>query len=359
MKKKLTFLGIETSCDETAAAVVTENPDGTAKILSNIVSSQFNEHKKYGGVVPEIAARSHIENIEAIIEKALKKSKKKINDLDGIVSTSGPGLVVCLHVGFNIGKSIAIFGNKPFLPINHLEGHALSPSIENKIKYPYLLLLISGGHSQYIIVKKLNNYKQIGTTIDDAVGEAFDKTAKILKFGFPGGPSIEKFAKLGDKNRFKLPEPIINRGGCNLSLAGLKTDVLRKSKSLKSNKDRYDLAASFQETINKILRKKTSKAMEIFRKEVSNQSNLPFVIAGGVASNQTIRENLIKLSYKLNFNPIFPSKELCGDNAVMIAWTGIQRYKKKLFNINDHKVRSRWPLDKKAPFLKGPGIKLL
>ena len=242
MKKKLTFLGIETSCDETAAAIVQENGDSTANVLSNIVSSQIKEHKKFGGVVPEIAARSHIENIDFIIEKALQKSKKKIKDLDGIAATAGPGLVVCLHVGFNIGKSIAAFGNKLFFPINHLEGHALSPSIENKISFPYLLLLVSGGHSQYLIVNDVNNYKQIGTTIDDAVGEAFDKTAKILNLGYPGGPNVEKFSKLGIKDSFILPQPIINRAGCNLSLAGLKTDVLRKSKNLKSNKERYNLS---------------------------------------------------------------------------------------------------------------------
>ena len=179
--------------------------------------------------MPEIAARSHIENIDFIIEKALQKSKKKIKDLDGIAATAGPGLIVCLHVGFNIGKSIAAFGNKLFFAINHLEGHALSPSIENKISFPYLLLLVSGGHSQYLIVKGVNNYKQIGTTIDDAVGEAFDKTAKILNLGYPGGPNVEKFSKLGIKDSFILPQPIINRAGCNLSLAGLKTDVLRLS----------------------------------------------------------------------------------------------------------------------------------
>ena len=234
MKKKLTFLGIETSCDETAAAIVQENSDSPANVLSNIVSSQIKEHKKFGGVVPEIAARSHIENIDFIIEKALQKSKKKIKDLYGIAATAGPGLVVCLHVGFNIGKSIAAFGNKLFFPINHLEGHALSPSIENKISFPYLLLLVSGGHSQYFIVNGVNNYKQIGTTIDDAVGEAFDKTAKILNLVYPGGPNVEKFSKLGKKDSFILPLPIINRAGCNLSLAGLKTDVLRKSKNLKT-----------------------------------------------------------------------------------------------------------------------------
>ena len=204
----------------------------------------------------------------------------------------------------------------------------------------------------------MNNYRQIGTTIDDAVGEAFDKTAKILDLGYPGGPNIEKFAKLGNKNSYSLPEPIINRAGCNLSLAGLKTDVLRKSKNTKSDQDKYNLAASFQETINKILRKKTEVAMKQFREEVSDNSTKQFVVAGGVAANETIRKNLKELSEKMNFKPIFPSKEFCGDNAAMIAWAGIQRYKKKLFDNKDDIVRSRWPLDKKAPFLKGPGLKL-
>ena len=358
MEKKLTFLGIETSCDETASSVVQENSDGTAKVLSNIVSSQIKEHEKFGGVVPEIAARAHVENIDFIIQKALDKSKKKIDEIDGVAATAGPGLVVCLNIGYNIGKSLAAFGKKPFLSINHLEGHALSPGIENKISFPYLLLLVSGGHSQYLIVKGLNNYKQIGTTIDDAVGEAFDKTAKILDLGYPGGPSVEKFAKLGNKDSYILPQPIINRAGCNLSLAGLKTDVLRKSKNTKSDQDKYNLAASFQETINKILRKKTEVAMKQFREEVSDNSTKQFVVAGGVAANETIRKNLKELSEKMNFKPIFPSKEFCGDNAAMIAWAGIQRYKKKLFDSKDEIVRSRWPLDKKAPFLKGPGLKL-
>ena len=358
MKKKLTFLGIETSCDETAASVVTESTNKTANVLSNIVSSQIKEHEKFGGVVPELAARAHIQNIDFIIEKALTKSRKKIEDMDGVAATAGPGLIVCLHVGYNIARSLAIFGKKPFLSINHLEGHALSPSIEHNISFPYLLLLVSGGHSQYLIVNGINDYKQIGTTIDDAVGEAFDKTAKILSLGYPGGPNLEKFAKLGDKNSFDLPMPIINRGGCNLSLAGLKTDVLRKSKNIKSQQDKYNLAASFQETINKILRKKTEIAMETFRKETSDNSAKSFVIAGGVAANETIRNNLEELSRRKNFKPVFPSREFCGDNAAMIAWAGIQRYKKKLLNTKNDIVRSRWPVDKKAPFLKGPGLKI-
>ncbi len=358
MKKKLTFLGIETSCDETAAAVVQENTDGTAKVLSNIVSSQIKEHEKFGGVVPEIAARAHVENIDFIIQKALKKSKIKIKDLDGIAATRGPGLVVCLHIGYNIGKSISAFSKKPFFGINHLEGHALSAGIENKIDFPYLLLLVSGGHSQYLIVKDLNKYKQIGTTIDDAVGEAFDKTAKILNLGYPGGPNIEKFSKLGNKNSYILPQPIINRGGCNLSLAGLKTDILRKSKSIKSEQDKYNLAASFQETINKILKKKTEIAMNRFREELSTELTKPFVVAGGVAANNTIRKTLKELSKKKRFKPIFPSKDFCGDNAAMIAWAGIRRYKRKLFSKKKQIVVSKWPLDRNAPFLKGPGLKI-
>ena len=230
MKKKLIFLGIETSCDETAAAVIQENNNGTANILSNIVSSQIQEHKKFGGVVPEIAARTHVENIEYIIETALEQSKTSIKEIDGVAATAGPGLIVCLTVGLNIGKSIAAFSSKPFIGVNHLEGHALSPGLEKKIEFPYLLLLISGGHTQYLIVRDVNKYEQLGTTIDDALGEAFDKTAKMLDLGYPGGPNVEKFAKLGDKESFKLPEPIINRAGCNLSFAGLKTAVLRESK---------------------------------------------------------------------------------------------------------------------------------
>ena len=358
MKKKLTFLGIETSCDETAASVVQENEEGTANVLSNIVSSQFKQHEKFGGIVPEIAARAHVENIDLVIQQALDKSKKKIKDIDGIATTAGPGLIVCLNIGYNIGKSIATFGKKHFLPINHLEGHALSPGIENKISFPYLLLLVSGGHSQYLIVNNLNDYKQIGTTIDDAVGEAFDKTAKILNLGYPGGPNVEKFSKLGNKYSYNLPQPIINRAGCNLSLAGLKTDVLRKSKNIKTDKDRYNLAASFQETVNKILKKKTEIAMNKFREEVSDNSTKAFVIAGGVAANETIRKSLSEISKKMNFKPVFPSKEFCGDNAAMIAWAGIQRFKKKLFNSKNDLPLSRWPLDNKAPFLKGSGLKL-
>ena len=358
MTKKITFLGIETSCDETAAAVIRENDKGTADILSNIVSSQISEHKKFGGVVPELAARAHLENIEYIIKAALEESKVSLDEIDGIAATAGPGLIVCLTVGLNIGKSIAAFSNKPFVAVNHLEGHALSPGLENKMKFPYLLLLISGGHSQYLIVKDINKYEQLGTTIDDALGEAFDKTAKMLNLGYPGGPSVEKFAKLGDKNFFKLPEPIINKAGCNLSFAGLKTAVLRESKKIKGeNKMTYNLAASFQNTINKILYKKTKVAVEMFRKKTKKE-NFQFIVAGGVAANGTIRKNLSALSSEMNFETIYPNLKFCGDNAAMIAWAGIQRFKKNMTDNVGVSAKSRWSLDKNAPYMKGPGLKL-
>jgi N6-L-threonylcarbamoyladenine synthase len=358
MNKKITFLGIETSCDETAAAVIRENEKGTADILSNVVSSQIEEHKEFGGVVPELAARAHLENIEFIIDKALKDSKISLKEIDGVAATAGPGLIVCLTVGLNIGKSIAAFSNKPFVGVNHLEGHALSPGLENKIEFPYLLLLISGGHTQYLIVKDVNHYEQLGTTIDDALGEAFDKTAKMLDLGYPGGPAVEKFSKLGDKNYFKLPEPIINKAGCNLSFAGLKTAVLRESKKINGDeKLKYNLAASFQGTINKILYKKTKIAIQEFKNK-TKEKKVQLIVAGGVAANKSIRENLTTLSKEMDFKTIYPDLKFCGDNAAMIAWAGIKRFKKNLIDSIDISAKSRWPLDSNAPYMKGPGLKL-
>ena len=356
MKEKLTFLGIETSCDETAAAVIKEKSDGTGEILSNIVSSQIDEHKEFGGVVPELAARAHVEKIELIVKKAIKESNLDINNLDGIAATAGPGLIVCLTVGLNIGKAIAGSLNKPFVAVNHLEGHALSPKINKKIKFPYLLLLISGGHTQFLEVKGVNNYRRLGTTIDDALGEAFDKTAKLLGIEFPGGPKIEEWAKKGDKNFFKLPKPILKKGGCNMSFSGLKTAVLRISKKLKNEKEKYHLAASFQKTINDILYEKTKIAIEEFLNDKKNKTNT-LVIAGGVASNLSIRDNLVKLAKEKNFVSVFPPVNLCSDNAVMIAWAGIERYKINLVNNLEFPSKARWPLDSSAPFLKGSGLK--
>ena len=357
MKKKTIILGIETSCDETAVAIIEENDKGQPSILSNIVSSQVDVHKEFGGIVPELAARSHIEKIDLIAKKAIDKSKIKLADISAVAATAGPGLIVCLTVGLSFGKAIALSLKKPFIAVNHLEGHALSPKLNSKINYPYLLLLISGGHSQFLSVQGLGKYKRLGTTIDDALGEAFDKTAKLIGIEFPGGPKIEEFAKLGDKNFYSLPKPIINRGGCNLSFAGLKTAVLKISKEIKSNKEKYNLAASFQNTIEKILSEKSKVAFKEFKKNNKSKKNT-FVIAGGVASNKSIRKKLITLSLKEGFDPIFPPIDLCSDNAAMIAMVGLEKYKLGLSNNLDFAARPRWPLDENAVFLKGAGVKL-
>jgi len=357
MSKKPLILGIETSCDETAASIVTENEHGIPIVLSNVISSQVDVHKEFGGVVPELAARSHIEKIDWIVQKAIGESGKKIEEIDAIASTAGPGLIVCLSVGLSFGKSLASILNKPFIAINHLEGHALSPKLNSRLNYPYLLLLISGGHSQYLHVQSIGSYKRLGTTIDDALGEAFDKTAKLLGIEFPGGPQIEILAKRGSPKRFDLPKPILNKGGCNLSFAGLKTAVLKISKSIKTEQDKFDLAASFQKTILDILLKKTTVAFKEYEK-VNSKKNKVFVVAGGVAANEQIRLMLIKLCDENGYKPVFPPINLCGDNAAMIALVGLEKFKTNKFSSLDSPAKPRWPLDEKAEFLKGAGVKL-
>jgi len=357
MKKKTIILGIESSCDETAVSIIEENDKGQPSILSNIVSSQVDVHKEFGGVVPELAARSHVEKIDLIAKKAIAESKIKLTDIDAVAATAGPGLIVCLSVGLSFGKAFALSLKKPFIAVNHLEGHALSPKLNSKLNYPYLLLLISGGHSQYLSVGGLGKYKRLGTTIDDALGEAFDKTAKLIGIEFPGGPQIEVYAKKGDPNKYELPKPIINRGGCNLSFAGLKTAVLKVAKKIKTDQEKYDLAASFQKTIGEILYKKSRIAFKEFKNIYDNKSNI-FVVAGGVAANKKIREVLTSLSLEENFKPIFPPINLCGDNAAMIAMVGLEKFKLKQFNDLNHPARPRWSLDEDATFLKGAGIRL-
>ena len=357
MSKKPLILGIESSCDETAASIISENDQGNPIVLSNIVSSQVDIHKEFGGVVPELAARSHIEKIDWIVEKAIDDSGININEIDAVASTAGPGLIVCLSVGLSFGKAFAASLNKPFIAVNHLEGHALSPKLNSELNYPYLLLLISGGHSQYLSVKNLSEYKRLGTTIDDAIGEAFDKTAKLLGIEFPGGPQIEVLAKKGDPNKYHLPKPIFNKGGCNLSFAGLKTAVLKITKEIKTEQEKFDLAASFQKTIIDILGKKTKIAFNEFEKQIKPKEK-KFVIAGGVAANREIRKMLIQLCKDQNYEPIFPPIELCGDNAAMIAMVGLEKYKLKQFSNLDYPAKPRWALDENAKFLKGAGVKL-
>ncbi len=357
MKKKPIILGIESSCDETAASVVQENDQGIPTILSNIVSSQINVHKEFGGVVPELAARSHVEKIDLITKKAIDESGIKLEDLNAVAATAGPGLIVCLSVGLSFGKAVASSLKKPFIAVNHLEGHALSPKLNSKLNYPYLLLLISGGHTQFLSVQGLGKYKRLGTTIDDAIGEAFDKTAKLLGIEFPGGPKIEEFAKKGDSKKYELPKPIMHKGGCNLSFAGLKTAVLKIATKIKTDQEKYDLAASFQKTVEEILYKKSKIAFKEF-KNINTKKNNVFVVAGGVAANKKIRKILIKLCEEENFKAVFPPINLCGDNAAMIAMVGLEKFKLKQFNNLDYPAKPRWALDESAKFLKGAGVKL-
>ena len=357
MSKKPIILGIESSCDETAASLITENEQGNPIVLSSIVSSQVEVHKEFGGVVPELAARSHIEKIDWIVQKAIDDSGKKIEDIDAVASTAGPGLIVCLSVGLSFGKAFASAINKPFIAVNHLEGHALSPKLNSELNYPYLLLLISGGHSQYLNVQDLGKYKRLGTTIDDALGEAFDKTAKLLGIEFPGGPQIEILAEKGDPEKYYLPKPIYHKGGCNLSFAGLKTAILRITKTIKTEQEKFDLAASFQRTVEEILKKKTKVAFDEFEKQIHPKEKV-FVVAGGVAANKKIRSMLINLCKENNYQSLFPPIELCGDNAAMIAMVGLEKYKLKQFDNLDYPAKPRWPLDEEAAFLKGAGVKL-
>ena len=357
MNKKPLILGIESSCDETAASLITENDQGFPIVLSNIISSQVDVHKEFGGVVPELAARSHSEKIDWIVQKAIDESGRKINEIDAVASTAGPGLIVCLSVGLSFGKAFASAINKPFIAVNHLEGHALSPKLNSKLDYPYLLLLISGGHSQYLSVQGLGKYRRLGTTIDDALGEAFDKTAKLLGIEFPGGPQIEVLAKKGDPKKYDLPKPIFNKGGCNLSFAGLKTAILKITKTIKSEQEKFDLAASFQKTIEEILFKKTKIAFNEFEKIIKPKEKV-FVVAGGVAANKKIRSMLTSLCKENNYKRMFPAIELCGDNAAMIAMVGLEKFKLNQFSDLDHPAKPRWPLDENAAFLKGAGVNL-
>ena len=358
MNKPIRVMGIESSCDETSVSIV-EKRNNKINVLSNIVKSQIDIHKYYGGVVPELAARAHSDIIDKLIKLAIDQSGLNLKKIDAIAATAGPGLLGGLLVGVVAGKTLAHYSNKPFIAINHLEGHALSIKLEQDINFPYLLLLVSGGHTEFTIIKGFNSYKRIGTTIDDALGEAFDKTARILNLGYPGGPEIEKYAASGDKNRFKLPMPLIKEKNSHFSFAGLKSSVANiVAEHRCTEKFKRDMAASFQETVNRIIFKKTQNAINEYRKLVKSKNDLKVVVAGGVAANNSIRENIFKLSKEIGFKAIFPDIKFCGDNAAMIAWAGIKRFKKNLFDDINVTAKSRWPLDETAPFMKGPGLKI-
>jgi N6-L-threonylcarbamoyladenine synthase len=348
MAKPLTVLGIETSCDETAAAVLRLDAAGP-RVLSDVVLGQVAQHAPYKGVVPEIAARAHVEGLDAIVETAMREAGLGFADLDGVAATAGPGLIGGVMVGLVAGKAIALAHDKPFLAINHLEGHALSPRLaESGAAFPYLLLLVSGGHCQFIAVLDVGVYRRLGSTIDDALGEAFDKVAKLLDLGFPGGPLVEKAARSGDSTRFALPRPLLGREGCDFSFAGLKTAVSREAARLGalSEQDKADLCASFQAAVLDILADRTTHAMRAFDPMWGARGRL--VAAGGVAANQAIRGMLEGLAAKRGYDFVAPPLKWCTDNAAMVALAGAERLRLGLQNGLDAPARPRWPLDEAA-----------
>lgn len=346
MTEPVTILGIETSCDETAAAVLRRTADGGVEILAESVHSQIDEHAPYGGVVPEIAARAHADIADSIVARTMQESGLNLAELDGIAATSGPGLIGGVMVGMMTGKALAMAAGKPFIPINHLEGHALSPRLAQTCPFPYLLLLVSGGHCQFLEVTGLGAYQRLGTTIDDAAGEAFDKLAKTLGIGFPGGPAVEQLAQHGDAHRFDLPRPLMNRPGLDLSFAGLKTAAARiVEQETLDEQGRADLCASFQRAVTDCLSGKTERALAAFKTRHAGATRL--VVAGGVAANQTIRSALDRVAIDAGAGLIAPPLRHCTDNAAMIALAGAERLAAGKVDGSGlaFAARPRWPLD--------------
>jgi N6-L-threonylcarbamoyladenine synthase len=339
-------LGIETSCDETAVAVVEAEAGNqpVGRILANVVYSQLTEHRPYGGVVPEIAARAHLERIDGLVAQALADSGLAFGDLDGIAATGGPGLIGGVMVGVMTAKAIAFAHDKPFLAVNHLEGHALSARLTEDLEFPYLLLLVSGGHCQLLTVRgpdsQRGDFTQLGTTIDDAVGECFDKTAKLLGLGFPGGPAVERAAKGGDPQRFALPRPMWRKPGCDFSFSGLKTAVRQAVEKLPANDVQAvaDLCASFQRTVGDVLADRCANALVL-------APSPTLVVAGGVAANVYLRGRLETLAAAHGARLVAPPIKLCTDNGAMIAWAGLERLRLGQSDALDFRPRPRWPLD--------------
>ena len=346
-KENVKILGIESSCDETAVSIVEVSKNDKGKILSNIVFSQIDEHSQYGGVVPEIASRSHVETLSPLIDQALEEACLNIREIDGVAATSGPGLIGGLIVGLTTAKGLALGLNIPLIGVNHLEGHALTPILTNDISPPYILLLVSGGHTQLIMVKSIGQYSQIGTTIDDAAGEAFDKAAKFLDIGYPGGPALENLAKKGNNKKYNFPRPLQNSNECNFSFSGLKTSLIREAKKIEpiNSETLADLAASYQEAIIDCIIIKSEKAIKKILKENKNIEIKYFVASGGVASNKAIRDSLTVLTNRHEMKFIAPPMKFCTDNAAMIAWVGglrLLRGQKDKLNIP---ARARWSLE--------------
>lgn len=332
-------LGIETSCDETAASIVSDGRE----ILSNVILSQNKKHEPYGGVVPEIAARSHIEHMDDVIKQAFDEAGCDFSDIDGVAATTGPGLIGGVIVGTMAGKAVASAIHKPFVAVNHLEGHALTARLTDEVDFPYLLLLMSGGHCQILVVEGIGKYTKLGGTVDDALGEAFDKIAKLLGLGYPGGPEVERRAKAGNPLRFSFPLPMKGREGCDFSFSGLKTSVRLAVKEIEkpSEQDIADICASFQFTAGEVLKDRLLNAFQQFSHRHSSKT---FVVAGGVAANQYLIGILEKLAEQYGFELVAPPVKLCTDNAAMIAWAGIERLQLGLVDSLEAEPRARWPL---------------
>ena len=357
MDRTLTLLGIESSCDDTAAAVVRLGSTGP-EILSSQVLGQTALHAAYGGVVPEIAARAHAERLDGVVEEALAVAGVSLDEIDGIAVTAGPGLIGGVLSGVMLARGLAAAKGLPLVPVNHLAGHALTPRLTDGIAFPYLMLLVSGGHCQFLLVQGVDRFVRLGGTIDDAPGEAFDKTAKLLGLPQPGGPSVETEAVSGDPTRFQFPRPLMDRTGCDMSFSGLKTALLRARDALVAEKggitvqDRSDLCAGFQAAVAEVLAKKTSRALDM-----AGERPTALAVAGGVAANKTIRAMLETVSARAGVPFLAPPLQLCTDNAAMIAWAGIEQLRAGLSYSADFVARPRWPLDDRAPALLGSGKK--
>lgn len=361
MTQSLTLLGLESSCDDTAAAVVRQEPGQRAEVLSSIVFGQTELHSAFGGVVPEIAARAHAEKLDHCVVDALAAAGVTLQDLDAIAVTAGPGLIGGVMSGVMCAKGIAAATDLPLVGVNHLAGHALTPRLTDDVAYPYLMLLVSGGHCQYLIARGPEDFTRLGGTIDDAPGEAFDKTARLLGLPQPGGPSVQKEAENGDPKRFRFPRPLIQRVDCNLSFSGLKTALMRMrdqivdEKSGLTRQDRADLCAGFQAAVADVLASKTRRALAIYLAE--NPATPTLAVAGGVAANTAIRSALETVCAELDTQFVAPPLALCTDNAAMIAYAGLERFKSGARDGMDLTARPRWPLDQSSPAMLGSGRK--
>ncbi len=356
-QREIVVLGIETSCDETAAAVVARSPDGHGRILSNIVRAQWEAHRRFGGIVPEIAARAHVECLDEIIAEAMRAAGVEFAALDAVATTGGPGLIGGLLVGVVTAKAIALAHDLDFVAVNHLEAHALTVGLTEDLAPPYLLLLVSGGHTQLLIVRGVGAYERLGTTIDDALGEAFDKTAKLLGLGFPGGPAVEQAALSGRAGRFLLPRPMLGREEPHFSFAGLKTAVRHQAQALAPlrEQDIADLCADFEAAVSESVSDRVRRAMAIANERLGPRQPRHLVVAGGVAANRRLREALATLAANAGYELHVPPTALCTDNAAMVAWAGAERQAHGWTDSLDFQARARWPLDPSATPALGAG----